>query len=165
MTTRPSALRRSGSGGRGFVLLPLLAALAVVLAACSDGDGGDEAVSVGPLAVMVDEATGASDASAGAGTVDIGDRCVTFTNEQGTPLLLVWRSAEVEWDDEDRTITFTPTTGGATPVVIADGDTIVVGGEPFESDDPGLERDVRWRTEPADGCTPARFIVHSVTRP
>ena len=152
------------------MLLPLVAVALSFTAACSDdgGDGGDaagEPTAVGPMAVMADDATGASEASAGAGTIDIGDRCVTFTNEQGTPLLLVWRSAEVEWDGDDRTITFTPAAGSATPVVIADGDTIVVGGEPLAGDEPNLARDIEWRSEPDEGCASTRFIVHSVTRP
>lgn len=160
-----SSSERRRDGRSLLVLFPLLAGWAL-LAACSDDASVDTTAGVGPMAVLVDKATGASEPSAGTGTVDIGNRCVTFTNERGTPLLLVWRSAEIAWDEDGRTITFTPTSGGGEPITIADGDTIVVGGEPFATDEGsgGVERAVRWRAEPHADCPTARFIVHSVIR-
>ena len=144
--------------------LLLLIAFFLLMAACS-ADASDEALpGVGPMAVMVDDATGASEASAGTGTVDISDACVTFTNERGKVLLLVWRSAEVAWDEEERTITFTPRSDTEERVTLAHGDTIVVGGESFASDD-DLERNVSWRARPHARCPSTWFIVNSVVRP
>lgn len=150
-------------GASRVVLFAVGLVAATSSSSCTARAGKPSARDLGPMAVIVDDASGAFEASAGQGAVNFDEHCVTFTDERGVRRLLVWRSAEATWDAERRGINFSPTSGRASAVFIADGDVIVVGGESFASDQ-GTPRDIEWLAFPHPDCSDSRFIVNSVTR-
>ena len=155
-----SAHRRVGTGPA--VLRGLLAlGLAVAVPGACASDGGGE---WGPLAVMDDPATGSLDAFGGSGPVDIGERCVTLTRENGAVVLLVWRSAEVTWDEGDREVTFSRAFGDREPITIRDGDVITIGGSTTESgEDEPRDVEIDWLAEPDESCEGEWWSVHSIS--
>ena len=118
------------------------------------------------MAVIDDPATLALEARGGEGPVHIGQRCVVLEVTETSPhsqLLLAWRSAEVGWDGDTRTITFTAI--GSEPIHLTDGDVIEVGGADVVSDDGGPEilPPVDWLVPPDPSCPTNAWGVHSVT--
>lgn len=109
----------------------------------------------GPLAVVDEPVTVTLAAGRGPGTLQIGTDCVTLQVD-GAESTLVWRGAEVSWDDSTRAIVFV--SGRAGEMRLSDGETIMVGGAAFRSPNP------TWLATPAAGCPAAKFTVHDVTR-
>lgn len=136
---------------RSFFVLTLV----VIGSACgSSGPGGStEKGSLGPLAVIESEGTGTSDAIGGTGSVSISERCVNMTvGTNSKELLLVWRSAEISWNDDDQAIRFSSAaTADARPITIRAGDNLTIGGEFFVTEG-GAERNVAWVAEPHDSA-------------
>jgi hypothetical protein len=108
---------------------------------------------------------GGSEALGATGPVHIGDGCVTMTQSNGNVLLLVWHSAEVRWDENDREITFTSALAArAEPIILRDGDIITVGGESLQDDVP-VERNLDWLATPNASCNGERWAVSSAQVP
>ena len=124
----------------------------------AESDGYD----FGPLAVI--DNPGGSQALAGPGPVRIDEDCVTLTSATGTQFLLVWHVAEIAWDPESRTITYTRLWNrGDETVSILDGDIISVGGESLNSDVP-IERNLTWLATPTPTCPGRPWAVSRVTK-
>ena len=155
----------------GFSRPLLVVAALVVAAACGSSQTGPSvsapAAGLGPLAVIDDPGGGALTALGGTGPIRIGERCVTLTSANGDVLLLVWRSAEVRWDEEDREITFTSTAvRDAKPITIRDGDIITVGGGSLDGDggEP-VTPNVVWLAAPQETCSADElWEVHSIQK-
>ncbi|MGH9023117.1 MAG: hypothetical protein ACRDV9_08465 [Acidimicrobiia bacterium] len=114
------------------------------------------------MAVFESEGTGTSDAIGGAGPISIGDRCVSMTvGTDSKELALVWRSAEVSWNDDREIVFSSAAVADAAPVTIRDGDSVTIGGEFFETEG-GTKRDVDWIAEPHGSCSGDLFIVDFV---
>ena len=140
-------------------------ALALLVAACGS-DPADRAVAEqrGPLAIIESTGVTSLDAIGGTGPINIGERCVTvpLNSSPSKELLLIWRSAEVVW--EDGQITFTSrSVNDPKPVTIRNGDEVTVGGEYFETEGEA-ERIVDWVAEPHESCNGDQYIVNSVTK-
>jgi hypothetical protein len=115
---------------------------------------------LGPLAVFDDPGTGAVLALGGTGPIHIEDACVTMTLPNGEALLLVWRSAEVRWDENQREITFSSkAVADAAPITIRDGDTITVGGESLQDHVP-VTRNLVWLATPQASCEGRQWAVN-----
>lgn len=116
----------------------------------------------GPLAVFAD-ATG-DQARGGRGPIDIGEDCVTLLNENGESVLLVWSSAEVQWDDSAREIIYTSFGNRDNETVtIRDGDVITIGGSSLGDDYP-VDRNLTWLATPAPDCPGEPWGVFGVTQ-
>ena len=111
---------------------------------------------MGPLAVFEDPGTGAVLALGGTGPIHIADACVTMTLPNGEALLLVWRSAEVRWDENQREI---KTVADAALITIRDGDTITVGGVSLQDHVP-VTRNLVWLATPQASCEGRQFAVN-----
>ena len=163
---------RPGPRRRG--LLSLLGALTLIASvACGSSASptasppspseSQQSVDLGPLAVI--DALGGSDARGGVGPVRIEDNCVTMTRENGDVLLLIWHSREVSWDEADREITFSSAAvADAKPITIRDGDTITVGGESLQNDEPPVTRNLVWLATPNATCDGAPWAVSSLAK-
>lgn len=157
------------SRSRLRIALLVLGLIVAASGACSS-DKPDKGRAFGPLAVMDEPVEGALQALGGTGPVDIGERCVTMTGENGFVVFLVWRSAEVTWDEGNREITFSnAATSDSEPVTISDGDIITIGGGGFGREG-ATERELRddpkitWLAEPDESCEgDVWFSVHSVS--
>jgi hypothetical protein len=106
----------------------------------------------GPLAVIPPQ--DGSDQARTEGTLRITDTCV-FLDERGDPVLLVWPADRTRWDANERTVTFTNADG--TPVIVADGTAVVLGGGGDSSEESGTAPEawldgMTWVARPADGC-------------
>lgn len=87
-----------------------------------------------------------------------------MTSEDGTRFLLIWHAAEVEWDPESRTITYTSFGNpGNETVSIRDGDIISAGGESLGDDVP-VERNLDWLATPDPTCSGVPWAVFGVTK-
>lgn len=156
-----------------WLLSPLLlSALVLAVSACGGGSSpspsptqSQQINDLGPLAVFEDPGTGAALALGGTGPIHIEDACVTMTLINGESLALVWRSAEVRWNEEDREITFTSAAvADAKPITIRDGDIITVGGASLEDDVP-VTRNLAWLATPQASCEGRQWIVTVLTKP
>lgn len=84
--------------------------------------------------------------------------------ENGETLVLVWHSAEVTWNAESRTITYTSFGNrNDETVTIRDGDIITVGGESLADDVP-VERNLIWLATPHPTCPGEPWAVFGVTK-
>jgi hypothetical protein len=110
----------------------------------------------GPLAVVDEPASGGGSAGLGPGTLTIGEECVTlYVKDVDRHITLVWRRADVMWDQNSREITYVRS--GDERVRLANGATILVGGvEP-------TNRFAAWLVRPAASCPEALFAVHDLT--
>lgn len=117
------------------------------------------------MAVVASSGRGALLARAGTGVVEITRDCVTLRSRNGPPRLLVWQSAEVEWDPLSRAVLYKPAReeGAAGPQEIQQGDFIDVGGVgsagPQEGD---VHGDLKWLAPPHEDCPEAVILVHGV---
>lgn len=113
------------------------------------------------MAVLSPGVYGGHEALGGSGPVRIEDECVTLTSSNGNVLLLVWLSADVTWDEDEREITFAPSEG--LPTSIRDGAILTVGGSSLTSQDGDpVAREITWSAEPDESCAGERFIVNSL---
>ena len=118
---------------------------------------------LGPLAVI--DTDGGSTAGGGTGRVTIGESCVTMTRANGDVVLLIWHLADVAWNEQRQQITFTGHAGPPDgPVAVRDGDTITIGGEALESDQP-IERELAWVATPAPSCAGLGWFVDYLSKP
>jgi hypothetical protein len=106
----------------------------------------------GPLAVIPPQ--DGSDTARTEGRLRITDTCV-FLDEQGERVLLLWPSDRTRWNAAERTVTFANV--GGTPVVVADGTAVVLGGGGDSSEEGGITpgawlEGMTWVARPADGC-------------
>jgi len=163
MTGSGYHLRYGRPEQRPYLLLSLIGFLAVVSLVACDSDSAPSAGDYGPLAVL--HAAGGLEARGGIGPIDIGDDCVTLTNEAGQELLLVWHQHEegweVGWNEDEREIRFSAP--GDPAVTIRDGEVITVGGASLVGDMP-VERDLDWLAPPHESCTGEQWMVSSVTK-
>jgi hypothetical protein len=150
----------------------LLSALVLAVSACGGGSSptpsptqSQQSNDLGPLAVFEDPGTGARDALGGTGPIHIEDACVRLTRSNGESLVLVWRSAEVRWDETNKQITFSSKAVANTePVTIRDGDIITVGGASLEDDVP-VTRNLVWLATPQASCEGRQWSVEGLTKP
>jgi hypothetical protein len=126
----------------------LLAAL-VALSACSPQTWG-------PLAVIDEDSQVIAAALGGAGTLQIGQQCVTLTrSDVDRKMTLVWRNSQTSWNATDGRIRFDDVLSGKS-LNLADGDEIEVGGA-GQSSSP-------WIARPNTSCPSDYFFVHTVRR-
>ena len=159
---------------RGWLLFPLPFVL-IALAGCDSSSSptpsplggtpppevGQANGDLGPLAVI--EGVGGADALGGTGQIDIGRSCVTMTRSNGDMLLLVWKSSQVSWDEEQREIVLLGS-NDMVPPRIKDGDVITIGGASLQDDQP-VARELSWLATPDPSCAGEQWSVSSVAIP
>jgi len=163
MTVSGYHLRNCRPERRPHLLLSMIAFLAAVNLVACDSDSAPSTGDYGPLAVL--HAAGGFEARGGVGTIDLGDDCVTLTNEAGLELLLIWHQHEegwvIDWNEKEREIKFSEP--GEPAVTIRDGDIITVGGASLIGDVP-VEQELEWLAPPHESCTGEQWMVSSVTK-
>lgn len=129
-----------------------VALVAMVAAGCSEEDAS-------PLAILDESDTSTiSLARPEEGVLSITDDCVTLSlNEVPREITLVWRSAQVVWDEERSVIRFEDPDDG--PIELSNGQVVEVGGEGTIGNVPP---DPPWLVEPAGSCPTDFFTVHDI---
>ena len=132
-------------------------AAVLLISSCAAGsDSAQQPGTLGPLAVLEDQAQGESTSLGGTGRLRITERCVELElAETGGRRLLAWRSAQVEW--VSGAIAFIAANGDR--LTIKAGDMVTVSGEDLVGDEP-VERRDHWVAEPDASCARDVFIVH-----
>lgn len=131
------------------------AALLIVAASCQIGDSGGEPEASrewGPLAVSE---SGHGGRALIAGTVRITEQCVLLEEQGDETALLVWPSAQTNWDGEDMAVEFVSRSGQ--PTAFRDGDPAVFGGGASSETEGGQTIDeflasVSWVSQPDREC-------------
>lgn len=141
---RPTALR-----------LVVLIALSLIAAACEDDKATDASADTawGPLAVLNGPPSG--DEALIAGSLQIGDDCVTLEEAGGEMVLLVWPSDGTTWNPESRVIEYSD---GDRTVELSHGEEVAFGGGGDSVDEGGLSASEwigsvdGWVSEPDRSC-------------
>lgn len=136
---------------RLIVMMPL----AFLAVACGDdaANDGSSAEKWGPLAVLNGPPSG-DDAST-AGTLRIGEECVTLEAAGGEVTLLVWPTEGTTWKPDPSIIEYSD---GQETVELSDGDDVTFGGGGDSVDEGGLSQGEwvdsieGWASEPDRSC-------------
>jgi hypothetical protein len=110
--------------------LVLSIGIAVVFSACgadSTSPTGTASPEAGSPLALVEPAEMRVGTSTGSGPISIADECVTVDTLDGVQHL-VWFSDEVQWDEEERSITYADNRPNTPPVTFRDGDVVDLGG-------------------------------------
>jgi hypothetical protein len=135
--------------------LVALLAISLIVAGCGDDDGTTESArdTWGPLAVLSGPPSG--EEALIAGSLDIGDNCVTLREADEQRVLLVWPSEGTTWNPTSRVIEYSD---GARTVELSDGEAVTFGGGGDSADEGGLTAREwvasvdDWASEPDLSC-------------
>lgn len=138
--------------------LVVLLALALVGAACGGGTATDGSAddTWGPLAVL--SGPPSDDEALIAGSLQIGEDCVTLEEVGGEMVLLVWPSDGTSWNPESKVIEYSD---GDRTIELSHGDEVAFGGGGDSVAEGGLSTPEwigsvdGWASEPERSC-PAR---------
>ena len=137
--------------------LAALIAISSIAAGCGDEDGATDGSAVdpwGPLAVL--EGAPSGDEALIAGSLHIGEHCVTLDEGADEPtVLLVWPSEGTTWNSQSRVIEYTD---GDRTVELSDGDEVAFAGGGDSTEEGGVTATAwigsldGWASEPDPSC-------------